>query len=184
MGIQYFRKTIAAMVRKPVSFPMAAVFCAGGPSTVLQSQRIPQSGHSIRAWPAGSNAGKYTDDIYWYGTSPRLLDNLRGSGVNNTDISVSRSFSLTERIRLAFAPTLSTYLIRRISLIPALTRALELHICRQMQPMLRKWRGQASRSVRPSEPWISEAKGYPRVTFSLARESCSEAAFLASNHRL
>lgn len=46
---------------------------------------------------AGSNAGRYADDIYWYGTSPRLLPNLRGWGVNNTDISMSRSFNLKEK---------------------------------------------------------------------------------------
>ena len=51
---------------------------------------------------AGSNAGKYTDDIYWYGTSPRLLSNLRGWGVNNTDISVSRSFNIREHLKTTF----------------------------------------------------------------------------------
>jgi hypothetical protein len=51
---------------------------------------------------AGANAGRFADDIYWYGTSPRLLPNLRGWGVNNTDVSLARTFSLTERYKLVF----------------------------------------------------------------------------------
>jgi hypothetical protein len=50
---------------------------------------------------AGANAGKYTDDIYWYGTSPRFNSRLRGWGANNTDMSVTRSFRLRERASLA-----------------------------------------------------------------------------------
>jgi hypothetical protein len=49
---------------------------------------------------AGANAGRYADDIYWYGTSPRLIPRLRGWGLNNTDISLTRSFALSERRRL------------------------------------------------------------------------------------
>lgn len=49
---------------------------------------------------AGSLAGRFTEDIYWYGTSPRLLSNLRGWGVNNTDVSLSRSFRLSEKFSL------------------------------------------------------------------------------------
>jgi hypothetical protein len=51
---------------------------------------------------AGANAGKFADDIYWYGTSPRLLNNLRGWGTNITDLSLSRSFRIIERASLIF----------------------------------------------------------------------------------
>jgi hypothetical protein len=51
---------------------------------------------------AGANAGKFADDIYWYGTSPRLLSNLRGWGTNITDLSVSRSLKIVERASLVF----------------------------------------------------------------------------------
>lgn len=51
---------------------------------------------------AGANAGRFADDIYWYGTSPRLLGNLRGAGVKNTDISITRSFLVRERFNIAF----------------------------------------------------------------------------------
>ena len=51
---------------------------------------------------AGAVAGKFADDIYWYGTSPRFLTNLRGWGTDNTDISISRSFKLLEHTNLVF----------------------------------------------------------------------------------
>ncbi len=51
---------------------------------------------------AGANAGTYTGDIYYYGTTPRAFSNLRGWGVANTDISVTRTFRLTERASLLF----------------------------------------------------------------------------------
>jgi outer membrane receptor protein involved in Fe transport len=51
---------------------------------------------------AGSNAGRYADDIYWYGTSPRLIPGLRGWGLNNTDLSLARTFAISERYNLVF----------------------------------------------------------------------------------
>jgi len=51
---------------------------------------------------AGALAGRFADDIYWYGTSPRTLSNLRGLGTNNTDLSLTRSFKLLERTNLEF----------------------------------------------------------------------------------
>ena len=51
---------------------------------------------------AGALAGRFDNDIYWYGTSPRFLGNLRGWGTNNTDISVARSFRMREHTNLVF----------------------------------------------------------------------------------
>jgi len=51
---------------------------------------------------AGALAGRFADDIYWYGTSPRFSSRLRGWGVNNTDISITRSFRPIERVSLEF----------------------------------------------------------------------------------
>lgn len=51
---------------------------------------------------AGALAGKFADDIYWYGTSPRFLSNLRGWGTNNTDISIARRFRMSEHAGLVF----------------------------------------------------------------------------------
>ncbi len=51
---------------------------------------------------AGANAGKYADDIYWYGTAPRLSSKLRGWGVDNTDLSLSRTIPLHESLDLNF----------------------------------------------------------------------------------
>jgi len=51
---------------------------------------------------AGANAGQFTNDIYWYGTSPRFITNLRGWGTDNTDVSLTRSFKLLEHANLVF----------------------------------------------------------------------------------
>ncbi len=38
-------------------------------------------------------------DVYWYGTAPRYDSRLRGMGINNFNLSVSRVFRMTERMR-------------------------------------------------------------------------------------
>ncbi len=52
------------------------------------------------ARPGGGT--QITNDIYWYGTSPRYLSNLRGWGVNNWNMTVSRDFRITEKIKAEF----------------------------------------------------------------------------------
>lgn len=42
------------------------------------------------------------NDIYWYGTSPRFLDSLRGFGINNTNLTISKMIPIKERWRLEF----------------------------------------------------------------------------------
>jgi hypothetical protein len=37
---------------------------------------------------------------YYYGNSPRLFDSLRGPGINNFDLTLSRTFALKERLKL------------------------------------------------------------------------------------
>jgi hypothetical protein len=39
-------------------------------------------------------------DPYFYGDAPRLWDSLRGPGINNFDVSLSRTFSVRERLKL------------------------------------------------------------------------------------
>jgi hypothetical protein len=51
---------------------------------------------------AGSNAGMYTSDLYWYGTSPRYDSRLRGWPIINTDASAERRFRVTETVTLQF----------------------------------------------------------------------------------
>jgi hypothetical protein len=43
------------------------------------------------------------NDLYWYGTSPRFLSDLRGWGTNNWNMSVDRTFAIRERLRLSFS---------------------------------------------------------------------------------
>ncbi|MEK6396778.1 MAG: TonB-dependent receptor, partial [Terriglobus sp.] len=47
---------------------------------------------------AGANAGRFGEDVYWYGTAPRLSSSLRGWGLNNTDIALSRQVPLSETV--------------------------------------------------------------------------------------
>ena len=51
---------------------------------------------------AGANAGRFADDIYWYGNSPRYNDDLRGWTLHNTDLTISRRFRLRESASLEF----------------------------------------------------------------------------------
>lgn len=51
---------------------------------------------------AGANAGRFGEDIYWYGNAPRLSSALRGWGLNNTDASLSRQIPLMEGVSLTF----------------------------------------------------------------------------------
>jgi hypothetical protein len=39
-------------------------------------------------------------DPYYYGDTPRLFDNLRGPGIDNFDMSLSRTFHVRERMNL------------------------------------------------------------------------------------
>ncbi len=39
-------------------------------------------------------------DPYYYGDTPRLFDNLRGPGIDNFDMSLSRTFNVRERLKL------------------------------------------------------------------------------------
>jgi hypothetical protein len=49
---------------------------------------------------AGSTGTVNVVDPYFYGTAPRLFSNLRGPGIDNWDMTVSRTFSVTEKLRL------------------------------------------------------------------------------------
>jgi trimeric autotransporter adhesin len=52
--------------------------------------------------PQVGNAGATVNvaNPYYYGTSPRLFDQLRAPGINNFDMNVSRTFRLTEKMHL------------------------------------------------------------------------------------
>jgi hypothetical protein len=39
-------------------------------------------------------------DPYYYGDAPRLWDSLRGPGIDNFDITLSRTFNIRERLKL------------------------------------------------------------------------------------
>ncbi len=41
-------------------------------------------------------------DVYWYGTAPRFFDDLRGFGINNTNLTLSKMFNVGERFRVEF----------------------------------------------------------------------------------
>ena len=53
------------------------------------------------AKPGGAGT-QITNDIYWYGTSPRFFSNLRGWGANNWNMTVSREFRVSEKMRAEF----------------------------------------------------------------------------------
>lgn len=40
------------------------------------------------------------NDVYWYGTAPRFLDDLRGFGINNTNLTVTRMIRIRERYQM------------------------------------------------------------------------------------
>lgn len=48
----------------------------------------------------GASAGQIRNDLYWYGTSPRYSDRLRGTGQANFDLTFWREFAFGENKRL------------------------------------------------------------------------------------
>lgn len=61
------------------------------------------SGRTLTTPVPGKTGTQVVSDLYWYGTSPRFLDDLRGWGTNNWNLSIDRNFSLNEKLRLSFS---------------------------------------------------------------------------------
>jgi trimeric autotransporter adhesin len=76
-----------------------------GTSIVVPNRRLlyfnPRAfrNRTIETPRVGQPGTQIINDVYWYGTTPRFLGSLRGWGVNNWNMTLSRDFSWKDRMK-------------------------------------------------------------------------------------
>jgi hypothetical protein len=67
--------------------------------------------------------GSIVNDVYWWGTAAQRYADIRGTGINNWNLSLERSFRFKERLSMEFAAQ-ATNAFNHTQFKPAMTMAL------------------------------------------------------------